>query len=186
MSCGYIGTLNSEVNASLRVDSTGLRCSLISDASFNIADDNSRKITFTIVVPKYVGFVEVDWASTLTSTETPDVDYVGWVNSNGVLNDAVNTTMTAGSSVASSLTSLAVVYGASDIQIAAVSGYSSALFQKFTITYYLVNNTGATISCQKLITGFSYDKTDIPRTIGTQFKIFASVTVGAEATTLAA
>ena len=183
MSYGYCGSVSNEVKANLRVDSFGVRCTLMADASFNIADDRSRKVTFTLVVPKYVGFVEIDWMSTLASTDTPDVDYVGWVDSNGVLNSA-SYTFGLGTETVSTIPTAFVMYGVSDIKITEISGDALALFQKFEITYTLANNTAATITCQKLLTGFSYNKTNIPKTDGTQFSIFASVVIGAESTTL--
>ena len=185
MSYGYCGSLENAVSANLRVESTGIRCTLQSDASFSIADNKARKVTFTVVVPVHIGFVEIDWVNKFTAADTPEVDYVGWVDSSGVLNSA-SSTNEAASGLVTNLPTADVMYGVSDIAITTISGNTSSLFNKFTIKYNLANNTNATISCQKLLTGFSYDKADLPRTSGTQFSIFASVTIGAESDTLVA
>jgi hypothetical protein len=183
MSFGYCGSLSNPVSANLRVDSTGIRCTLQSDASFSIADNKARLVTFILVVPKHVGFVEIDWVGKYDSDDSPDVDFVGWVDSNGVLNSASYTSAAVTTQV-TDLPTVDVMYGVSDIAIAAITGNTSTLFNKFTIKYNLANNTGSSISCQRLLTGFSYNKTNLPQTNSTQFSIFASINIGPEAATL--
>jgi hypothetical protein len=181
-SFGYAGVVSSEVNAHLRVDMSGVRCTLISDADFSIQAGKRRKITYTMMVPKNVGFVQINWASDLQNSETPAIDYVGSAGVNGDVVNAVNVagSFTDGTPLLST-DPVDLVYAGSAIAVAAVGGYAATdLFNKFNISYYLINNTASAAACVQLITGFSYNCSNVPRTKGTQFKIFANVNIGSE------
>jgi hypothetical protein len=166
MSSGFLGSLVPVVNANIRLDTSGMRCTLASEVDIYVEAGETKKATFTVIVPVHVGFEIVKWGDILAAGNT--VDYVGWM-SNGEL--VSNSTLT--SELCSDPQSHVLALQAED----ALAGTPKGLFRKFTVVLNLENKSEDVLSCNQLIVGFTFPSLKAPRAKGIKFNIYASLKV---------
>ena len=151
-SFGYCGNNNNAVSANLRIDGSGSRFHAAADVTLSIAADSSKLVTFSVIVPKNVGFSTIPWDTLISGSGVTQqtVDYVGWVA------DGKMVSVTA-----------------DDI----LSNPAETLFYQFDVKFNLNNdNDNDTFSAQKLIVGFTYNVAP-PNTGQAKFDIYASVAI---------
>ena len=167
-SFGYCGNNNNAVSANLRIDGSGIRFHAAADVTLSIAADSSKLVTFSVIVPKNVGFSTIPWDTLISGSGVTQqtVDYVGWVADGKMVTGSDETTLTLWSSSAS-------VMPADDIE----SNPAETLFYQFDVKFNLNNdNDNDTFSAQKLIVGFTYNVAP-PNTGQAKFDIYASVAI---------
>jgi hypothetical protein len=168
MSFGYCGNNTSVVSANLRIDGSGIRFHAAADVAVSIAAGDTKLVTFSVIVPKNVGFATIPWNTLITGSGVTQqvVDYVGWIADGNIVSESTETTTSLWSSSAS-------VMAADDID----SDPIETLFYKFQVKFVLNNtNTKDTFSAQKLIVGFTYNVAP-PNTGQAKFDIYASVAI---------
>lgn len=163
MSFGYCGNNNNAVSANLRIDGSGIRFSAAADVVVSIAAGKRKKVTFSVIVPKNVGFSTIPW-DTLIASET--VDIVSWFEDSALVTQTTSTTLSLWSANAE-------IVGASALTTYPIR----TLFYKFDVKFELINdNPTDTFSAQKLIVGFTYNVPP-PNTGHTKFDIYASIVI---------
>jgi hypothetical protein len=163
MSYGFCGSNNNIVGANLRIDSTGVRFTVAADVALSINAGASKNVTFTVVVPKNVGFSSVDWATLIPTGSGSELDYVGWVTNGDLVSSSVTTEVYYSALTITQATALTV-------------DPADTLFSKFSLGFTLTNGTAESFSCQKLISGFTYSKNP-PNTGSVKFDIYATVKI---------
>jgi len=162
---GYCGSLSNTVSANLRIDSTGIRFHVAADVDVTINPGSTKLVTFSVIVPKNVGYSSIPWGTLIPDSAA--LDYAGWVTDNKLVSTTATTTTTSLYSSGSDI--------ATPTQI--VTDPASTLFYTFELSYTL-HNIHATDHrrVQKVIAGFTYD---VPTpTIGqARFDIYPSVVI---------
>ena len=166
MSFGYCGSISNAVSANLRIDSSGVRFTAAADVVLAVDPGSTKTVTFTVIVPKNVGYTSIPWA---TLIDTADIlDYAGWITDGKLVSGTTSTTLALFSS---------------DLEISTATPISpdgipaDTLFSSFTVSYIL-NNTSAvnSFNVQKVIVGFTYYRAP-PNTGQAKFDIYPSVSI---------
>ena len=175
MSFGYCGSLSNDVSANLRIDGSGVRFTAAADVALSIAAGDEQLITFTVVVPRNVGYASINWGELISGasgtgdvdTDQTLIDYVGWVTNGELVSES------------STLAESTLHY--TDPVITASTSLSSApvdsLFSKFEMSFKLKNaHDTNTYTAQKVIAGFTYNVAP-PNTGQVKFDIYATVKI---------
>ena len=168
MSFGYCGSISNAVSANLRIDSSGVRFTAAADVVLAVDPESTKTVTFTVIVPKNVGYTSIPWA---TLIDTADIlDYAGWITDGKLVSGTTSTTLALFSSYLDITT-------ANPISISPAVDPADTLFSSFTVSYIL-NNISAvnSFNVQKVIVGFTYNRAP-PNTGQAKFDIYPSVSI---------
>lgn len=138
------------------------------DASFTLGE--VKTVTFSVLIPKNVGYYKIDWNNYVSTNDSPQLDYVAYIS-----DGKYTTSLTNGTSM------LVCSSGTLSFNDTNISG-GIDFFDKFDVVYTLTNSTGAELNIQKLMVGIKDSLiTEVPINGKYRFEIFTSVTVSGTA-----
>lgn len=166
MSFGYCGSISNDVSANLRIDSSGVRFTAAADVVLAVDPNSTKTVTFTVIVPKNVGYTSIPWATLIATSDS--IDYAGWITDGKLVSGTASTTLALFSSTLDITTAN---------PISPDGDPADTLFSSFTVSYIL-NNTSTvnSFNVQKVIVGFTYNRAP-PNTGQTKFDIYPSVSI---------
>lgn len=164
MSFGYCGSISNAVSANLRIDSSGVRFTAAADVVLAVDPNSTKTVTFTVIVPKNVGYTSIPWATLIADADS--IDYAGWITDGKLVSGTTSTTLALFSSTLDITTANPISTDPAD-----------TLFSSFTVSYIL-NNTSPvnSFNVQKVIVGFTYNRAP-PNTGQAKFDIYPSVSI---------